>query len=709
MTNDNGIQLWTVPATATYIIRAVGAGVTYSSMYTTNGMNEFQKGMDATIITTLNKDEVINILVGQSVDTGTSQMGGAGGTFVVRGTQTAIIVAGGGGGRGAQKATISSNATINNNGQNGDVGGSGGSGGSGGNINSYGFGGNAYGAGGGGLIGDGANDSIRGYSGYETGGKSFKNGGAGGDGDLNGGFGGGGGYSGGGADGGGGGGYSGGGGGGHISYVGFTSGGGGGSYSITGSFLSATANNTGPGFVIIQPYIYESMFTSHTFTNAGAMGRSGPTLTNVRDAYSTAAWANTYLNMIGDNGIQLWTVPKTGKYTIDAYGGGTPCGGAGGRIKGDFTLTKNSVLSIVCGQVGTASTWANSGWYAEGGGGGTYVCVGDRIKVNMLCVAGGGGGSTNSESSNLRSNGKYGGWSLSVIGDSDTGGSVLGGNGSGSGGGVSGDGFLQNPQAGTQTAKCFGNASMGGYSTVYSIGVGGFGGGGNGGGNPGGGGGGFRGGDTGIDNIGGQGGTSYILASATNTLNTAGGGGTSQPGKVIITLLTSPATLTFLKTAFYIKYLLNSTISIPLTDISTNNTDTYTLTHSSGSTGGNTGVATVSTSANVGTVTIKGVGKTTITSTIAATANFDEITTTSITITVIGAGLNLTNEVMTSVDLSGTDLAGSVFSGCDLTSANLYGATFNAATDLRGSTLTSLRSGRIIGNTTLLPVGYKII
>ena len=167
----------------------------------------------------------------------------------------------------------------------------------------------------------------------------------------------------------------------------------------------------------------------------------------------------------------------------------------------------------------------------------------------------------------------------------------------------------------------------------------------------------------------------------------------------------TPATLTFNKTAFYVKYLLNSTISIPATIIVTNNSDSYTLAHSSG----NPGIATITTSANVGTVTVKGIGTANLTSTLAATTNFDAVTVTSITITVIGSGSYVTGATMTSIDLTSTDLTGSVISNCDLTSADLYGATFNAATDLRGSTLTSLRSGRIIGFTTLLPAGYKMI
>jgi hypothetical protein len=41
------------------------------------------------------------------------------------------------------------------------------------------------------------------------------------------------------------------------------------------------------------------IFTLHTFTNAGATGRTGPTLSAVRSEYSSASWAqnNNYLSM----------------------------------------------------------------------------------------------------------------------------------------------------------------------------------------------------------------------------------------------------------------------------------------------------------------------------------------------------------------------------------------------------------------------------
>ncbi len=249
----HGIQEWKVPVSGSYTIRAVGAGVPYNSNYKINGLNNYQKGIDATITTKLIKGEVIKILVGQIPGPENpnirTQRGGAGGTFVVRGVQTPIIIAGGGGSRGVSSAIIVSNATTSNTGQSG--GGSqyfgvGGTDGNGGKI-----GNNPYSGGGGGLISNGMNGT------YGNGGFSFINGGKGGyytmeNNGSEGGFGGGGG-GGGSAAGAGGGGYSGGGNGGNDSdnSISWTSGGGGGSYSITGNFDSAVANNNDNGLVVI--------------------------------------------------------------------------------------------------------------------------------------------------------------------------------------------------------------------------------------------------------------------------------------------------------------------------------------------------------------------------------------------------------------------------------------------------------------------------
>ena len=90
-------------------------------------------------------------------------------------------------------------------------------------------------------------------------------------------------------------------------------------------------------------------FTTHTFTNCGATGRNGPTLANCISSYNTSWENNTdYFNVPSDAGIQNWTVPTTGTYTIEAWGaqGGRSNEGYGARMRGDFVLTSETVLKF---------------------------------------------------------------------------------------------------------------------------------------------------------------------------------------------------------------------------------------------------------------------------------------------------------------------------------------------------------------------------
>lgn len=126
-------------------------------------------------------------------------------------------------------------------------------------------------------------------------------------------------------------------------------------------------------------------FTSGTFTNAGGIARYGPSPFRVEEAYKGTSLDG---KVSVSSGIQSWTVPRTGKYNIAAYGaqGGsirpeTP-GGSGAIMRGDFTLTMGTVLNVVVGQTPGVS---------RGGGGGTFVWVKDS--KTPLIVAGGGGGS----------------------------------------------------------------------------------------------------------------------------------------------------------------------------------------------------------------------------------------------------------------------------------------------------------------------------
>jgi hypothetical protein len=137
-------------------------------------------------------------------------------------------------------------------------------------------------------------------------------------------------------------------------------------------------------------------FSTHTFTNAGVTGRTGPTITDLTDTYTPAWTDNTnYLN-VTNQGIQEWTVPKTGTYEIEVYGArGRGCiatydtgyYGKGARMKGRFSLTKSQIVKIVVGQEGILGG-LNENNYGGGGGGGSFVFTG----TTPLIIAGGGGG-----------------------------------------------------------------------------------------------------------------------------------------------------------------------------------------------------------------------------------------------------------------------------------------------------------------------------
>ena len=231
-----GYQLWTVPQTGSYTVRAAGAG---------SAANSSGFGLGAIIQTTLSltKGQKIRILVGQrgrSSGVSLEPSGGGGGSFVASGltpaTGVVLVAAGGGGGSSDPSTGLgNNNGTNTTSGRNG-AGGDGGGGGSSGD----GGGGAGYSGGGGGFTGNGYNGGFA----PNTVGLSFINGGTGGDyaGIPVGGFGGGGS----GLYGGGGGGYS---GGGSASDSAGSSAGGGGSFPAGATFIGAT--NVADGYVII--------------------------------------------------------------------------------------------------------------------------------------------------------------------------------------------------------------------------------------------------------------------------------------------------------------------------------------------------------------------------------------------------------------------------------------------------------------------------
>lgn len=589
----NGIQVWTVPDTGDYKIDAYGAkgGGTYGDPVNSEGGD----GAYIQVRVSLTMGDKYMILCGQKGGAGANVglgSSGGGGTFFVKGDDytsvtlsDVIVVAGGGGGRGSAGHGA-------NSGQNGFAGSS--------DITDGGAGG-AYGCGGGGGLLDNGDGNGRDGSG-PSGGYSFSNGGRGGTpGNYTnvagqyGGFGGGGGasvHAGSGA----GGIY---GGNGTNPYNDNPNGKGGGSHYKgtllygSGGFnddhgkLIITAVNTGgevarqiyasdiklsyftnATFTTGDPVPYSSIsidnhfkgrifappplypFTSHTFTNCGKQGRYGPSYTQCINSYGTSGnwWNNTNFFDVLD-GLQKWTVPKTGDYLIDAYGaqGGkgwnSPgsndngisynyrSGGFGIRYSGEFSLTEGDVIWICVGQKGMEWNDGLAGTYAHrpgAGGGGSFVVKASPVLAtenDILVIAGAGGGG------GQWGRGTNGGHATSATHDTSTpvaegipfGGGWYATGPPGEGGdpstsylalGHPGAGFLTDGVASpgspytsyvAQCPRSYVNSSgpndwdkplVGGRVTTWMAGQGGFGGGGGTGLGPGGGGGGYSGGDT---------------------------------------------------------------------------------------------------------------------------------------------------------------------------------------------------------------------
>ena len=160
------------------------------------------------------------------------------------------------------------------------------------------------------------------------------------------------------------------------------------------SYQNSTIATNDPS--LIPPGLYQ--FTSATFTPGGATFKTGPSLAQARTGLTGVGvddWKNntSYFNTAA--GIQIWTVPATGSYTIDCYGAqgadgiansiGT--GGLGARIRGTFNLTEGELIRLVVGQRGWTQT---NGWGGGTGGGGTFAWR-PSSTTNPLIAAGGGG------------------------------------------------------------------------------------------------------------------------------------------------------------------------------------------------------------------------------------------------------------------------------------------------------------------------------
>ena len=182
VTLNNGIQIWTVPVTGTYVIETTGgSGGNGTDGRQSNPLPWTLGGLGAKIIGSfkLSRGSQIKILVGQeggaTMDFTDRPGGGGGGTFVTLSDDTPLIIAGGGGGGGVARNQFtdgdSGQATENGT----QCGGTGGRGGQVCNADTGNSDSSLMARGGSGLRGDG-----KGGGGIVTGSLSFTNGGTGG-------------------------------------------------------------------------------------------------------------------------------------------------------------------------------------------------------------------------------------------------------------------------------------------------------------------------------------------------------------------------------------------------------------------------------------------------------------------------------------------------------------------------------------------------
>jgi hypothetical protein len=309
--------------------------------------------------------------------------------------------------------------------------------------------------------------------------------------------------------------------------------------------------------------------TTYSFTNASATGRTGPTQAQINTAYGSTNLSG--LVTINTQGIQEWTAPATGTYSISLAGakGGGSNAGKGARLSGDFELTQGQVLKILVGQMGISY---GSSSYSGGGGGGSFVWLSSST-TEPLIAAGGGGGQGGTGRSGVNASVTTSGTS-GTPGATDTSGSWAGAGGTlGSAGqtydynlnswdAAAGAGWKGNSTTATQYTglnQNFAyrplNGGMGGLTfSANGDNSGGFGGGGGGGGDGastqsvGAGGGGYSGGGNGSNDSSanrGAGGGGGSYSSGTNQTSTAGSN--SSHGYVTITAVapdTTPPTFT---------------------------------------------------------------------------------------------------------------------------------------------------------------------
>jgi hypothetical protein len=208
--------------------------------------------------------------------------------------------------------------------------------------------------------------------------------------------------------------------------------------------------------------------TLYSFTTCGQSGPDGPSQLQCDNQYGAGV-----VNV--QAGIQAWTVPLSGTYTITARGaaGSGPAGGLGAVLSGRFSLTAGETIWILVGQQGSSGNSTAHTHPSHSGGGGSFVARGvSYSSATPLIVAGGGGGSQ--ASTDATRHGRF----ATGNGSGATG---ISGNGAG-GAGYNGDGATETTSGfNIQGARSFVNGGRGGFVETTqngSLSHGGFGGGG---------------------------------------------------------------------------------------------------------------------------------------------------------------------------------------------------------------------------------------
>jgi hypothetical protein len=276
-----------------------------------------------------------------------------------------------------------------------------------------------------------------------------------------------------------------------------------------------------------------------TLTNMNSTGRIGPT--SITYGTNTPGYGTANVLTL-TSGIQFWTVPITGNYSITIAGAGGGPGsiatGKGAVITVTLSLTQGHIIKILVGQIGL-SAMSGCGIRKGGGGGGTFIY--NNTTSIILAVAGGGGGGSGGPivtagviNASLTTSGNKGDGSTGGAGGTSGGGGGGGApactEGGGGGGGLNGNGT--NGMNSGNSGTSFINGGVGGGNSSEGISDGGFGGGGAGGNHAGGGGGGYSGGGGGTlqtctcgDTQTGGGGGSYAAVAFTSSSVTNTGHG----------------------------------------------------------------------------------------------------------------------------------------------------------------------------------------